>query len=63
MTETYIAEHLWLVTDALYASLGGKLKTTRYTEFINPALKNNDNRTAQEIIEDIKEKLSRKEVE
>lgn len=55
MTETYIAEHLWLMTSAMYAFGGSKLTTPRYTEMICPEQK--DTRTAEEIKQDILRKL------
>ena len=57
MTDAYIAEHLWLATTAIYGLRGYKLETPRYTELVEPSLKKEDNRTAQQIIDDICAKL------
>lgn len=57
MTETYIAEHLWLATGVLYAFAKNELKTPRYTEIVNPTLNKTDKRTAKEIVADIRKKL------
>ena len=57
MTEAYVAEHLWLMTSALYAVAGGELHTPRYTDILYPEKANVDNRTAEEIKADIVRKL------
>ena len=57
MTEAYLAEHLWFLTGAVYAMGGQELNTPRYTELIDPEGANTDNRTAQEIKDDIVRKL------
>lgn len=57
MTETYMAEHTWIIANALYSMAGNKLDTPRYTELIEPALKNADTRTPTEIINDFIAKL------
>lgn len=57
MTETYIAEHLWLMTSAMYSFGGSKLETPRYTEMVYPGQIKKDTRTAEEIKQDILRKL------
>lgn len=52
MTVDYAVEHLWLLTSAVYAIGGGELKTPRYIELSHPHLNIQDNRTADEIIDD-----------
>lgn len=57
MTETYIAEHLWFATGALYAMTGNELKTPRYTSLIDQQNGKTDIRSAEEIKADILKKL------
>lgn len=57
MTETYIAEHLWFLTGAIYAMAGSEITTPRYTELIDPSLAKKDIRTADEIRENLINKL------
>lgn len=52
MAIDYGLEHLWLVTNAVYAIGGGELRTPRYIEFAHPTVKVADARTADEIIDD-----------
>ena len=56
MTETYIAEHLWFATGALYAIGGSDLQTPRYTDLITTGAV--DNRTSEQIKADILKKLT-----
>lgn len=53
MAIDYGLEHLWLVTSAVYAIGGGELKTPRYMELAHPQVKIEDDRTAEEIIDDV----------
>lgn len=53
--QAYIAEHLWIATDALYKFGGSALGTPRYTDILYPH--EQDNRTAEEIKQDILREL------
>lgn len=57
MTETYIAEHIWLGVSAIYAMSGGELKTPRYIDMIDPQAAHTDLRTPEQIKADIVRKL------
>lgn len=53
---TYTARALKVLTENVANALGGKSMAITYEEFINP--KPVDNRSAEEIIEDIKKKMN-----
>lgn len=53
---TYTARALKVLTEDIANAFGGKSMAITYEEFINP--KPADNRSAEEIIEDIKKKMN-----
>lgn len=57
VTTEYAMQHLWLLTSAVYAIGGGELKTPQYIDLVHPEMQIRDQRSAEQIKQDILAKL------